>query len=87
MYFYSIIIYIVMKSFFKFTLLAAIIIIGKMAKQQPSQAPIAQRVKAANVAKMPVVMARETTTMAPVKSSNKLTRSQQTSSGIITELY
>ena len=78
-----------MKSLFKFSLLAAIIISGKIAKQQTAQPAVAQRTHVTAAPKMPVVLAHETTTAAPVKNPRQQSQNQTqpTNSGIIIEMY
>ena len=79
-----------MKSLFKFALLSALIIGGKLAKQ-PTSAAIAEKSATPNAAYSPVVLVRENKPYTPVKVAQRKAQPepapQPTESGIITEMF
>ena len=75
-----------MKSLLKFSLLSALIIGGKLAKQ-PAPATTAQTVHTAPVADTSVVLVHQVLTSEPVKPAREQDQPQQSGSGLIAEMF
>ena len=77
-----------MKSFFKFALLATLIIIGKLAKQ-PAPIATAQTVETKSTSGSSVVMVHQVLTSEPVKPAREQQQelSQQSGSGMLAEMF
>lgn len=76
-----------MKSVFKFTLLAALIVTGKLVKQ-PVQSVARQSVEAKGaVNSAPVVLVHQVLTSEPVKPAREQDQPQQSGSGLIAEMF
>ncbi|GAA3985513.1 hypothetical protein [Hymenobacter antarcticus] len=76
-----------MKSILKFTLLAALIVTGKVVKQ-PEQAVAKQPVEAKGAANSaPVVLVHQVLTSEPVKPAREQEQPQQSGNGLIAEMF
>ena len=73
-----------MKSVFKFALLAALIVTGKLVKQ-PAQSVALQSVEAKSAA--PVVLVHQVLTSEPVKPAREQEQPQQSGNGLIAEMF
>ena len=75
-----------MKSLLKFTLLSALIISGKLAKQTAPLA-VAQTVQTTSVPDTSVVFVHQVTTAEPLKPSQEKAQPQQTSSDLLANMF
>ena len=76
-----------MKSVFKFALLAALIVTGKLVKQ-PVQSVALQSVEAKSaISNTPVVLVHQVLTSEPVKPAREEEQPQQSGNGLIAEMF
>ncbi len=75
-----------MKSFLKFTLLAALLVGGKLAKQ-PVPAATAQAVETNSAADTTVVMVHQVFSSEPVKPTPGQAQAQQDSGALLAEIF
>ena len=78
---------IVMKSVFKFALLAALIVTGKLVKQ-PTQSVALQSVEVKRAAgTTPIVLVHQVLTSEPVKPAQEQEQQPQSGNGLIAEMF
>ena len=75
-----------MKTLLKFTLLSALIISGKLAKQ-PAQAAIAQKEISQTAPDSSMVMVHQVLTSEPVQPAQEPARPQPSGSGLLAEMF
>jgi hypothetical protein len=75
-----------MKALLKFTLLSALIISGKLAKQA-APAAVAQTVETKAAPNTNVVMVHQVLTSEPVQPAREQDRPQQSGSGLLAEMF
>jgi hypothetical protein len=75
-----------MKSLLKFTLLSALIISGKLAKQA-APAAVAQSVETQATPTTSVIMVHQVLTSEPVKPAREQAQPQQSGNGLLAELF
>ncbi|WP_210519168.1 hypothetical protein [Hymenobacter terricola] len=75
-----------MKSLFKFTLLSAIIISGKLAKQ-PAPVVVNQAIETKTQSDTSVVLVHQVLTSEPVKPAPEHSQPQQSGSGLLAEMF
>ena len=68
-------------------MLVAIIISGKIAKQQAVPPAIVKQKTVSSAPKTPVVLAHESTNATPVKTTRRQDQAHPTNSGIVIEMY